>query len=161
MTVQQAGGAAIANLGIGQGETLVTPLQIARLVSIISNSGKDTGLFIVREDGELYGAEQCISKKTALQLQKMMNSTAEYGTAKELGTAVRVGAKTGSAESVLGGLPVIHGWITGYVPAGSPEYTITVFMEDGRSGRKSAGPVFAEIAEYISSRNLFEKEVGF
>ncbi len=70
-------------------------------------------------------------------------------------------AKTGSAESSMGGEDVVHGWITGFAPAEKPEYTITVFIEDGESGSGSAGPIFAQIAQYLSDSKSFEQPFSF
>ncbi len=43
MTARQSAGAAIANLAIGQGETLMTPLQAARMTNIIASDGVESG----------------------------------------------------------------------------------------------------------------------
>lgn len=160
MTLEQSGGAAIANLSIGQGETLVTPLQIAHLTATIANGGVDTETSLIMNN-ELSEGVRCMSEETAEELQKFMEATVEYGTGSGMEISVSAGAKTGSAESTQSGSDVIHGWMTGYIPADDPEYVITVFMEDGKSGRTSAGPVFAEIAEYINEKNMLENEIGF
>ena len=62
--------------------------------------------------------------------------------------------------SVMNGNKVIHGWITGYVPADDPEYIITVFIENGRSGRGSAAPAFSAIADYLHESGMFEYEAS-
>lgn len=160
MTVRQSSGAAIANLSIGQGETLVTPLQVANLISIIANNGVDCGLSVVMENTEDIEGNRYLSPGTVNALQRMMNAVAEYGTASELDLTVSAGCKTGSAESIQGGEAVVHGWMAGYFPAENPEYTVTVFVENGRSGKGSAGPVFAEITEYIYDKGILESEMG-
>lgn len=161
MTEHQSGGAAIANLSIGQGETLVTPLQAAHMTAIIANDGIDTGLSFTVEKGESLDGSRCLDPEIVRDLHQMMSAAAEYGTAGGLDMPVSAGVKTGSAESVQAGKDVVHGWMTGYFPAEEPEFTITVFIENGQSGSSSAGPVFAEIAEYIYSRGLIESETGF
>lgn len=161
MTSEQSQGAAIANLSIGQGELLVTPLQAARVTGIIANDGLDTGLQLVLEQEEILEGQRCISQETAENLQEMMAQTMIDGTGSQLESDVSMAAKTGSAESVQAGSEVVHGWICGYVPAEAPQYAITVFMEDGKSGSGSAGPVFASIAQYLGESGLLENEVGF
>ena len=161
MTVRQSSGAAITNLSIGQGETLVTPLQVANMMSIIANDGVDTGLSLIMEKEKEDEGIRCLNSETVTALQKMMDAVIEYGTASELDITVPAGGKTGSAESMQGGKEVIHGWMTGYFPTEDPEYTVTVFIENGRTGKGSAGPVFSEVTEYISSRGLFESEIVF
>lgn len=163
MTVRQSAGAAIANLAIGQGETLVTPLQAARMTNIIASGGADPGVHLVLEEGD--AADEAptavLDKETAEKLRNMMAQTMISGSGKTLKAETSMAAKTGSAESSMGGEDVVHGWITGFAPAEKPEYTITVFIEDGESGSGSAGPVFSEIVEYLSDSESFEQAFSF
>lgn len=159
MSVKESKGAAIANLSIGQGENLVTPLQVAAMTSIVANDGKKTGIKITLTDDN--GETECISPETVDVLQEMMETTMVSGTGSSLELQVSAGAKTGSAESMQGGQEVIHGWITGYVPAEDPQYVITAFVENGRSGRASAGPIFSETAEYIAEQGMLDYETDF
>lgn len=164
MTFQQAQGAGIANLSIGQGELLVTPIQIARMTNIVANGGVDPGIHLLLKDiqtGDQHNGQTVISSKKDLQLKKMMCQTMISGSGKKLEAGVTMAGKTGSAESSMAGQEVVHGWMTGYVPAENPEYTITVFIENGQSGGDSAGPVFAEIAEYLKESGSFEQTLEF
>ena len=159
MSLTASEGAAIANLSIGQGETLVTPLQVAAMTAAVADNGKKIGINIIAADEP--EVTECISAETASALQEMMAATMVSGTGKGFELPVAAGAKTGSAESTQGGQEVVHGWITGYVPAEDPQYVITVFVENGRSGRGSAGPLFAELAGYIYEQGMIEYETGF
>jgi peptidoglycan glycosyltransferase/penicillin-binding protein 2 len=158
MSVQNSKGAAIANLSIGQGENLVTPLQVAAMTAIVANGGIKTGVKIVNEENL---SEECISPEIAAELQKMMEETIISGTGRGLDLYVTAGAKTGSAESYQSGNDVIHGWITGYVPADNPQYVVTVFVEDGKSGRSSAGPLFCQLVNYMYNKAYIEYETDF
>lgn len=161
MDSSRAQGVAISNLSIGQGQLLTTPLQIARMTNIVANRGIDTGIHLMIEPEEAVEEQQCLSEETARQLLDMMKQTMKDGTGSNLQANISLAAKTGSAESVQGGVEVIHGWMTGCVPADNPQYTITVFMENGRSGSGSAGPVFQQIAEYLSYSYLVDWETDF
>lgn len=164
MTARQSAGAAIANLAIGQGETLMTPLQAARMTNIIASDGVDPGVHLVLEEGEVVAAAASVSvldKETTEKLKKMMAQTIISGSGKTLSAETSMAAKTGSAESSMGGEDVVHGWITGFAPAEKPEYTITVFIEDGESGSGSAGPIFAQTAQYLSDSKSFEQPFSF
>lgn len=160
MTLQQSQGAAIANLSIGQGETLATPLQIARMTNIIANGGIDPGVHILLEDGETQ-EKQAISSNAAEEVRSMMEKTMSDGTGKSLTADVSMAGKTGSAEASLGGKETVHGWMTGFAPAQNPEYTITVFVENGQSGSQSAGPLFAQVVQYLSDSKSFERPLDF
>ena len=164
MTARQSAGAAIANLAIGQGETLMTPLQAARMTNIIASDGVDPGVHLVLEEGEMVAAAAPVSvldKETTEKLKKMMAQTIISGSGKTLSAETSMAAKTGSAESSMGGEDVVHGWITGFAPAEKPEYTITVFIEDGESGSGSAGHIFAQTAQYLSDSKSFEQPFSF
>ena len=152
MTSGERSGDAIANLSIGQGETLVTPLQVAHMTGIIASGGIDRGVHMLME--EEAGNERVISGKTAGAIAAMMEKTTESGTGSGLDMTARDGSaeaavKTGTAEYSDGETVRTHGWITGYAPCSEPEYVITVFVEYGGSGSASAGPVFEKILEYM------------
>lgn len=63
--------------------------------------------------------------------------------------------KTGTAEYGAKEKNMTHGWMTGFTPCDEPEYTITVLVENGTSGALSAGPVFAEIMEYLEESGSY------
>ena len=152
MTEAESRGAAIGNLSIGQGQTLTTPLQVARMTNIIASGGIDRGVHILAEEEE--GEERVLSENTAEELGGMMEKTVKEGTAAPLemtdeGDNPEAAVKTGTAQYGSGEHSGTHGWITGYAPCEEPEYTITVFVEDGESGTKDSGPVFRDIVRYL------------
>ncbi|MDO4544673.1 MAG: penicillin-binding transpeptidase domain-containing protein [Bacillota bacterium] len=160
MTKAERQGAAIGNLSIGQGETLVTPIQIARMTNIIAAGGIDRGVHILMEDE--VAEEQVISGNTAKTIGSMMEGTVKMGTARTLELTGQddmpeAAVKTGTAEYVQDGEMATHGWITGYTPSEEPEYTITVFMEDGSSGGNGAGGVFEKIVAYLKESGSYSK----
>lgn len=174
MTAEECSGAGIANVALGQGATLVTPLQVAQMTGIVANGGVDPGVHIVVNEADVIEADRILSEETAEVLQQMMRRTITDGTGNKLTVSVddeegdvsggteivTMAAKTGSAQSVQGGREVVHGWITGFVPAEDPEYVITVFVEDGRSGSGSAGPLFAAVSRWLAESGMIEYEMG-
>lgn len=157
----------IANISIGQGEILVTPIQVADMVTTIANNGvrKKLNLVeaIVTDEGNIVklirseSDSRVISEETAVQIQRMMHETTISGTGKnanleEYGGA---GGKTGSAETgwVVNGETKVHAWFAGFFPAVNPKYSIVVFVENGRQGGGAAAPVFKAIAEKIIQLN--------
>lgn len=83
MTDQECSGAGIGNLSIGQGQTLVTPLQIARMTAIVASDGVDHGAHILLS--EKTGKRRILSKDTARQIRSMMCLVTEEGTAQNMG----------------------------------------------------------------------------
>lgn len=155
--------AEIANLSIGQGDLLISPVQAANLVSVIANGGILNRVSvidcIVNDRGERIrnikspAWERVLKKETAETLQKMMMMTVEDGTGRLANIQGFGGSagKTGSAETgwIRNDRDVLHAWFVGYFPVVSPRYAMSVFIEDGTSGGISAAPVFAEISARI------------
>lgn len=153
----------IANLSIGQGTLLVTPLQVARFVAAIANDGVMLPLRLVKSAGTEAGSVspsagiRIISPATAQTLQQMALLTTTAGTGRAayiqgIGSA----GKTGSAETgryQADGKSIVHVWFAGYAPADDPELVVVVLAEDGVSGSETAAPVFREIIEAVHAGN--------
>ncbi|NLP31350.1 MAG: hypothetical protein GX363_09515 [Clostridiales bacterium] len=153
-------GTGIGNLSIGQGKLLITPAQVARITRIIAKDGIDSKLSLISATIEglkgrvLYPkqlAKKVISRKTAHAIKDMMVETVRSGTADnlKLKDGVSAAGKTGSAEATYHGKNTVHSWFTGFTPSDNPEYVITVFIENGGSGRKSAVPIFNKMLDAI------------
>lgn len=63
----------------------------------------------------------------------MMKEVCLTGTGSGNQAHVSIAGKTGSAEA---GGDVVHGWFTGFFPAEHPRFTVTVFAEDGKDGKR-------------------------
>lgn len=147
----------IANLSIGQGVLLATPLQVADMVAVVANGGIKNNVNIVDAIVDNQGnvikeirkdnGHRIISKSTADKICDLMEAVTSYGTGTEaiMGYYGGAAGKTGSAETGSDG--VVHAWFAGYFPASEPRYSIAVFVENGRLGGKVAAPVFADIAK--------------
>ena len=162
-TMGYTSSAEIANLAIGQGGLLISPVQAARLVSAIANGGILNQISVidcvVNDRGEKIrniksqAWERVLKKETAEALHKMMKMTVEDGTGRlaDINGFGGSAGKTGSAETgwVQDNRDILHAWFVGYFPVVNPRYAMCVFIEDGTSGGKSAAPVFAEISARI------------
>ena len=148
-----------ANLAIGQGELLVTPIQIIRMMTVFANKGTLVTPYIVKAiDGE-----DIVNLKRRLVRISLKDSTINTirralrivvsnpeGTANVLSTVpVSIAGKTGSAQ-VHRGLP--HGWFAGFFPYQAPKFVICVFLEHGGSGYASC-----LVAKQIIERMIIEK----
>lgn len=156
---------ALANLSIGQGELLATPLQIARMTAVVANGGilpqvyLYKGLYLnskikVDEGGE---GVRIIDAEIAEKLKLYCIDTVENGTGKAAKPAeYSAGGKTASAQTgiIQNGKEKLNVYFTGFYPAEDPQYVITVFAEDGESGGKTCSPVFREICDFIAKNGL-------
>lgn len=158
----------IANMSIGQGEILATPVQVADMVATIANGGIKNNINVV--DSIINGAgnkvrdlkeisqKRVFSKATADRIKTLMEGVISTGTGTKANMDAYGGAggKTGSAETgqYIDGVKIIQAWFAGYFPAKNPKYSVAIFIEDGKSGGEAAAPIFAEIGTEIMKRGL-------
>jgi len=130
-----------ANLSIGQGEVLVTPLQIARMMAVFANGGYLVNPYIVKAiDGKDISLDQEKSEKlnfkkaTIDYIREGLRSVVSdpTGTGNVLSSlSVTVAGKTGTAQAPPG---QSHGWFAGFFPYKNPKFVICVFLEHGGPG---------------------------
>ncbi|MBN1913453.1 MAG: penicillin-binding protein 2 [Candidatus Omnitrophica bacterium] len=151
-----------ANFAIGQGDLLVTPLQVTRMMAVFANQGYLVKPYILRSVSgkDISGYQKKISRiplkeNTVQYIRKALKETVSSpgGTAHILSDPqipVSVAGKTGTAQ-VSGSLA--HGWFAGFFPFDNPRYVICVFLENGGSGYWACG-VAKEIIENMSLKGL-------
>lgn len=139
------------NLSIGQGDLLVTPIQIASMTASIANGGT---LFRPRIAAALL--DPITKKETAQPVSPIRNAVVpnEHLEVVRLGMrdCVLVGSchalaslpfasagKTGTAQWSAG--RETHAWFTSFAPFERPEIVVTVLVEEGGEGGISAEPI--------------------
>ena len=130
-----------ANFAIGQGEVLVTPLQITRMMAVFANRGKLVTPYLLKSiDGQDFSGSHRrildlhIKNKVIDNINKGLREVVsdEKGTASILANlGVSVAGKTGTAQNPRG---LSHGWFAGFAPYENPKYVICVFIEHGEHG---------------------------
>lgn len=158
-----------ANLSIGQGALLVTPLQVQQLTQIIACDGLLREVKLLRADtekraqagatcrafGEACADKRVLKTETAAALREMMAEVTRTGTASRLKWEVPARGKSGTAEASRNGAPMKQCWFTGFFEAADGTcYVITVLAENGDSGSSTALPVFYELTKYLASLTL-------
>jgi penicillin-binding protein 2 len=148
------------NLSIGQGDLLVTPIQMARMMAVFANKGWLVTPYLVKAiDGR-----DISNSKTKITRIPIKESTIAYirgalknvvsdpdGTANILsGLTVSVAGKTGTVQ-VSRGQP--HAWFVGFFPYRNPKFVICVFLEHGGSGQASCA-LTKQIIEALISGGL-------
>lgn len=157
--------AELANFSFGQGRLSATPLQVNQFTCAVANGGDLIMMRLIRGitvDGETVGNEKAflrsrvMTSETAAELRKMMigviykNENSNAVPEKVVAAAKTSTAQTGRFDE--NGEELCHGWITGFFPASSPRYAVTVLVEDGGYGNDSAAPVFKDIVDMIMCR---------
>lgn len=141
-----------AQLGIGQGELLVTPLQMARVVSTIANGGVLMQPFVVQEVRGGFRMRQItrpikeaevLSPSIARDLQGAMKLAATEGTARiKPPVAFDYGGKTGTAQIGAGR---DHAWFIGFAPTDNPQIAVAVVVDYGGLGSEVAVPIGVQV----------------
>jgi len=146
---------AAINLGIGQGEFLATPLQVACFYGALGNGGT---LYrphvlkkVISKKGETLEYKRTeighlpFSKTTLDLLQEaclaVVNQEGGTGWQARL-PGMEVAGKTGSAENPHG---ETHAWFVGYAPAQNPKIVVSILIENAGHGGDVAAPIAREI----------------
>ncbi|MBI4706975.1 MAG: penicillin-binding protein 2 [Candidatus Omnitrophica bacterium] len=152
-----------ANFSIGQGDLLVTPLQMARMTAVFANDGFLVTPHIVKSiagksPGNYSKKNHPLNfKQQNLDLVKQGFKSVvslSSGTGNVLsGLGVEVAGKTGTAQAPPG---QPHAWFVGYFPYKGSKLVICVFLEHGGPGYYSC-VVAKEIIEEMSKEGLFNE----
>jgi peptidoglycan glycosyltransferase len=142
----------LANAAYGQGEVLVTPLQMALVAATIANDGVLMEPHLVLEASGKGGTttitpnvmSQVIPPDVAAEIGKAMRLAVagDLGRRYTNGAAVRglaVAGKSGTAELDPGTSP--HSWFIGYAPYDDPQVAIAVMVENSGGGSVRASPL--------------------
>lgn len=157
---------------IGQSFTLVTPLQMALVMSQVANGGIKYEPYVVSRIDNADGTPNKIFgpvKKSVLPVPKnimdlvrnaLRDVTLEGGTAGEIfkGFPIAVAGKTGTAENAHGR---DHGWFVSYAPYDKPRIVVVALVDQGGFGAVSAGPIVRKVLEaYFDINQPTEEETS-
>lgn len=134
------------NMSIGQGDVLVTPLQVAQMTQVVANGGKLCKIHVV---GGKKSCTQIGISGTVLELIKkgMVGACSPGGTAFPLfNFKPQVACKTGTAQFGIEG-KLTHAWLTAFAPVERPEIVVTALVEGGGEGSAVAAPVAKAVLE--------------
>jgi penicillin-binding protein 2 len=152
----------LVNLAIGQGDLLVTPLQMAVLAMTIANNGNSfhPHLRYLIEDpvsGEktqlppdsvkVEGIEQRHYDRVKEAMRLAVNGDHATGRS-SIVRGVTTAGKTGTAQNPHGD---DHAWFIGYAPYEDPQVAWCVFVENGGHGGSTAAPVARLIVSLLRS----------
>ncbi|MDE5611715.1 MAG: penicillin-binding protein 2, partial [Odoribacter sp.] len=146
----------ISSLAIGQGEILVTPLQIANMACVFANRGYYMTPHIVRPSKE----ESNKIKKYTVDVARAhfdvvvegMALAATGGTARgAVIDSIVICGKTGTAENPHGD---DHSIFMAFAPKDNPKIAIAIYIENGGFGAKYAVPIGGLIMEKYLKRRI-------
>ncbi|MEA1956395.1 MAG: penicillin-binding protein 2 [Campylobacterota bacterium] len=168
------------NTSIGQGDFLVTPLQIAQFTSLMATGYLPTPHFAKKIGSKEYiDKYKTVFNKDELEklpiIQKAMRQVCNYpsGTATNylrLNSKIKIAGKTGTAQ-VVGILQNIeerqlehemayysrsHAWFTTYGPSKNPKYVVLAMVEHGGHGGQAAGAIVSKIYNKLYELKYFK-----
>ena len=144
------------HLAIGQGDFLVTPMQVAVYTAAIASRGileyPHLVKAIVDKNKEIEERFDYTPKRADIRdailpdfftiIHEAMRGSATYGTASGLGGfPISIAAKTGTAE--IGDTGRVHSWSIGFFPYERPRLAFTILMENGSAANLVGGTYVA------------------
>lgn len=147
-----------ANLAIGQGYSLITPLQAACMVSVIANGGRLVHPRLIKriQDKEIVSRKARNVGCSKAHIDAIKNSMVfvvedPSGTGHIAKTELtKIAAKTGTAQTHIQGFP--HAWFIGFAPADNPKIAFSIFIEHGGSGGMLPAELAKKLVEYAIQR---------
>jgi len=160
--------------GIGQGYTLVTPMQLAQATAILANNGLALRPRLVSaitnaKTGATTLTKIVVNEKIPLDENNleiiklgMIDVTLPGGTAASVGVnaGYSIAAKTGTAQVVgikqnekynanlIDERHRDHALFIAYAPAEEPKIALAVIVENGGHGGSAAGPIARKVMDY-------------
>lgn len=155
------------NLSIGQGDLLVTPLQVAAMTTVFANGGtlykpeiiKAVIDPITKEEQPVESSilnENFINPDNIKTIRMGMKDCVDYGSCRRLSLLpISVAGKTGTAQ--WNSKKPNHAWFTSFAPFENPEITLTILVEEGGEGSATAAPIAYDFYKWWSFyRNIQE-----
>lgn len=155
------GGGDVANVSIGQGDILVTPLQMANAMAALANGGT---LYRPRVVSELYNQEGQTIKTVPTEIlhtlpltpdqfeiiKEAMVAVTEEGTGHRAQVpGLRIASKTGTAQVGSKDKPRQIAWFVGFLPADKPRYSFAIMVEGKFDESLSGGADAASLLNQI------------
>ncbi len=133
------------NLSIGQGDLLVTPIQVAAYTAAVANGGHLVQPRLAEAAPIAVGP--ALADPETMEIVRLgMRDAVTYGSARSLSTLpFTSAAKTGTAQWNKN--RNTHAWFTSFAPFEAPEIVVTVLVEEGGEGSRVAAPIAKGVLE--------------
>ena len=157
----------IISLAIGQGELLITPLQMANMTAAIANRGHYFTPHIVRPTNEeleqrIERHETSVDPSHFSPIIDAMQRVISHGTGRRAKVdSIAIAGKTGTVQNALAD----HSVFIAFAPVDNPKIALVVYVENGGWGSNYAAPIAGLLMErylkgYIpENRMALEKEM--
>ena len=153
----------IRSLSIGQGEILVTPLQLANQAATIANDGYYITPHLNKNDSMLTHRHQLnIEKRHFDVVKEGMHRVMQYGTGRHYAVdSLHMAGKTGTVQNPHG---KDHAIFIGFAPVENPQIAVAVVVENAGFGATWACPIASLLMEqYLTGevkRKYLQKDLS-
>ncbi|MFH1667566.1 MAG: penicillin-binding transpeptidase domain-containing protein [Candidatus Komeilibacteria bacterium] len=145
------------HLAIGQGNLLVTPLQMANYIAAIANGGtlwapqiykeiKDSNTDMVLSSVPTIVRDDIVDPENIDIVREGMRAAVTRGSARLLNTSqYQAAGKTGTAQ--VGGDKLPHSWFVGFAPFDDPQIAWAVVVENAGESTDAAVPIVKAVLD--------------
>lgn len=171
----------VANLSIGQGDLLITPVQMAQAYAILAAGGEFAQTRLVKQVQQLDNTVTAayperiravlpICPEVLEDLKRALVAVTESGTGGRARVkGIKVAGKTGTAQWGPKQRQRTAAWFAGYLPAGNPQFAFAALYESEpgvkAGGGSHAAPLIGRVfGEYLAllkkqGREVLDKEL--
>ncbi|MCL4399910.1 penicillin-binding transpeptidase domain-containing protein [Patescibacteria group bacterium] len=157
------------NVSIGQGDLLVTPLELLNYVSALANGGilykprivnnivdDSNHTVFTNQESVLSDLSSAIGEYLPLVKEGMIDTVSKpYGTAYLLhDLPFQVAGKTGSAQ--VANNTKTNALFVGYAPADNPQIALIVLVENAKEGSSNAVPVAKDVFSWYYENRILK-----
>ncbi|HSI08019.1 MAG: peptidoglycan D,D-transpeptidase FtsI family protein [Rariglobus sp.] len=140
-----------ANMAIGQGDVLVTPLQMASFMASFARDELTTAPTLLHQDNRpaQHSARSGLTTEQYAAIVAGMEACTLTGTAKVLQApfmkipGLRIAGKTGTAQKQTAKGTINFAWFICFAPVENPQVAIAVVIEGDTPGEETAGGRYA------------------
>lgn len=151
------------NLSIGQGDLLVTPLQMAVWTSAVANGGTVIQPHLVNKIEDpitnqttvltFARTSTMVSDNNLAVVRQGMRDCVIYGSCKMLQSLPFLAAgKTGTAQ--WNSTKDNHAWFTSFAPLDHPQIVVTIMIEEGKEGSTISEPIARDFLAWWGAKYL-------
>ena len=153
------------SVAIGQGAVMVTPIQLARMITAVANGGTLIAPHLLKDATGLKVASFPLSEDTVQTVTDGMWGVVNEPNGTTSGLVklqnIDFSGKTGTAQtesfelqSKLGKKLKENGWFVGYAPRRNPEIVVAALVQGGGWGSTSAAPIVRDVVKaYYDKKN--------
>ena len=143
------------NLAIGQGELLVTPIQVLNYVNLLATKGNSPNCHFVFVDNLPKNVKPVLKNEIWDSIHEGLRAAivSENGTGKKADIDLEgfeVYGKTGTAENSHGD---DHAWFVGWADYENKKYSIVILLENAGSGGSVAAPMANKVFSKLINKN--------